>query len=368
MNDTVTPSLKIVTVFPRDSEAMFNVASTRTFGGASVQMYLISKEMAGHGNVSVYSLIPNYPTIDFGDLDRFRLVKTFNESDSIFQKFRKYHSALRRIKPDFVIARGLSGFTCLLALYCRLFRMKLVYMFASDVESTGHYQRSNKKCSWFGLLVNNAALLIAQNAHQQERLKNIYGKNSEILYSGYEIGSRNDNKDGSVLWVGRCDPMKHAELFIDLAVQNPSVKFILICPPGKYQQHYAEIEKRAKSTSNLTFLNFVAFDQIERYYARASVFINTSEYEGFPQTFIQAAKNGTPIISLNANPEQFITKNACGFVTDGDMNEMNRKLNDLLNDNGLFQRQSDNAYRYAMVNHNIKTTVKKLLTLLSAHS
>jgi glycosyltransferase involved in cell wall biosynthesis len=239
-------------------------------------------------------------------------------------------------------------------------------MFASDVESAGRYQRSNKKCIWFRLLIQNAALLITQNTHQQKLLKDNYGKHSEILYSGYKIEPRNDDNNGSVLWVGRRDPMKHAELFIQLAEKNPAVRFVMICPPGMSQLHNAEIVRLAKGASNLTFLDFVAFDQVEDYYAKARVFINTSEYEGFPQTFIQAAKNGVPIISLNANPEQFITRHNCGFVTNGNFDEMDQRLNDLLSDKDLFRRLSQNAYQYARTNHDIGIIVKKILLLLKS--
>jgi len=37
--------MKISIIFPKDSEAIFNTGSTRTFGGATVQMYLFAKEL-----------------------------------------------------------------------------------------------------------------------------------------------------------------------------------------------------------------------------------------------------------------------------------------------------------------------------------
>ena len=108
--------LKIVTIFPKDSEALFNRSSRRTFGGADVQMYLITKELKKIKEVSIYSFIVRYPTIDFKDSGEFNLIKTFNETDSLLKKFIIYHKKIKKIRPDIIIQRGLTLFSCLLAL------------------------------------------------------------------------------------------------------------------------------------------------------------------------------------------------------------------------------------------------------------
>ena len=59
--------LRVITIFPKDSEAIFNKNSTRTFGGATVQMYLISKELGCRDDIECYSFITNYKQIDFED-------------------------------------------------------------------------------------------------------------------------------------------------------------------------------------------------------------------------------------------------------------------------------------------------------------
>ena len=73
--------MKVAVVFPKDSEALFNKNSKRTFGGASVQMYLIAKELKKRADVSASSLIPDYSEINFDDSGSFDLIKTFNEKD-----------------------------------------------------------------------------------------------------------------------------------------------------------------------------------------------------------------------------------------------------------------------------------------------
>ncbi|MFA5106900.1 MAG: glycosyltransferase [Patescibacteria group bacterium] len=363
MNTPGNNVTKIAIVFPKDSEAIFNINSKRPFGGATVQPYLLAKALWHVPNVCIYSFIADYPTIDFPDHAEFRLVKTFSENDSVIKKLIRFHQKITAMKPDIILQRGLSPFSCLLALYCKMKKIKFVYMLASDVESDGRYQRSNRPCPYFRLL-KYAHLLIAQNRFQQERLSTKYRLSSEILYSGYEIRPDQPHKNDTVLWVGRRDPMKHAEEFIELARRNPARRFILICPPGKDETHNEQIKALARKTANVQLLEFVSFNVIEQYYRDARVLVNTSDYEGFPQTFVQAAKNWTPILSKNVDPEGFITSYQCGYVANGDLQTLNDNLQKLFSDNSLYTTLSANAHHYAEKNHDINNVVTRLFTLL----
>ncbi len=354
---------KIAIVFPKDSEAIFNITSKRPFGGATVQLYLLTRALWHYPNISAYAFIADYETIDFPDQRVFRLIRTFSKNDSAVKKLVRFHQKIAKVKPDIILQRGLSPFSCLLALYCKIKKIKFVYMLASDVESDGRYQRSNKPCLYFRLL-KYAHLLIAQNRFQQERLLTKYRLSSEILYSGYDIRPDQPPKNDTVLWVGRRDPMKHAEEFIELARLNPAFQFILICPPGRDDEYNEQIKTLARETANVRLLEFVGFNEIEQYYQEARVLINTSDYEGFPQTFVQAAKNWTPILSKNVDPESFITTSQCGYVANGDPKKLNDNLQKLFSDNSLYSTLSANAYHYAKKNHDINNVVTRLLTLL----
>ena len=41
---------------------------------------------------------------------------------------------------------------------------------------------------------------------------------------------------------------------------------------------------------------------------KSKILINTSSFEGFPNTFVQAWANGVPVISLKVDPDNIIKK------------------------------------------------------------
>jgi glycosyltransferase involved in cell wall biosynthesis len=94
------------------------------------------------------------------------------------------------------------------------------------------------------------------------------------------------------------------------------------------------------------------------------LYISTSKQEGFQNTLIQSAKNKTPILSLNVNPNKFITKYNCGFYCKDDFELLNQKLKELLDNQELYNKMSNNAYKYAKDNHNIRMNSKKFLEII----
>mgnify|MGYP001560454314 FL=1 len=353
---------KVAIIFPKDSEALFNKDSNRTFGGASVQMYLIAKEMKTYKNLEVFSFIPDYKKIKFDDYKRFNIIKTFREKDSIFKKAYIIKKKINEIKPDVIIQHGLTPFSGILAKYCTKKRIKFIFMFASDKEVEGKYQSNGKKDYFFKILLKNA-VLISQNNSQKEYILKEYNASSIIIYNGFPVNKKPKNKY-NVLWVSRCDKLKNPELFLDLAKYFKNKSFVMICPESSDKEFFYNIREKVSHIKNLKFISFVKFNDINKYFINSRIFVNTSDYEGFPQTFIQATMNGTPIISLNVNPNNFLDKYKCGFCANGDLELMKKQISKLLGDRKLWAEMSNNAYKYAKENHDLKKNVNKLLLII----
>lgn len=356
--------MKIAVIFPASSEALFNKNSAKTFGGASVQMYNIAKELSNYKNIKTYSFVLDYPFIDFKDKDKFNLIKTYRENDNFLVKAIKMHKTIEKKKPEVIIQHGLTEESCLLAKYCKFKGIKFIFMFAHDVEVNGRSQSNGKKIKLFKLLLKNSYKIITQNTYQKQYLKEEFGVESKIIHNGFEI-PRNDHKNsGNILWVARCDKWKRPELFLDLAEHFNKEKFVMVCPKSADSHLFNNIRIRAESLKNVEFHEFVPMREINNYFSKAKLFINTSDYEGFPQTFIQATMYSTPILSLNSNPDEFLDEYKCGFCAKGDFNKLIIKIKKYLTDSKLYNESACNAFHYAKQNHDIKKNVKELLGLI----
>jgi len=172
--------------------------------------------------------------------------------------------------------------------------------------------------------------------------------------SGYQIKSYDLNNKKYILWVSRADKWKRPELFIKLTDKFPTIKFLMICSKGKDKNYWNQIYFKAKKRKNIKFYEFIPFHKIDKTFNKAKIFINTSTFEGFPNTFIQSLLNGTPIISLNVDPDDFLILNKCGFNCKDDFKKLVKYLKLLLDDDKLYFKYSKNGYDFVKENNDIK--------------
>jgi glycosyltransferase involved in cell wall biosynthesis len=168
------------------------------------------------------------------------------------------------------------------------------------------------------------------------------------------------------LWVGRADPMKQPFLFLQLAKQIPESQFVMICPPNinRNASEYISLQEEAASIPNLEFIPFVHFPKINPYFQQAITLVNTSGSEGFPNTYIQASLNSTPIMSLGVNPNQFLTEYNCGKTFKDDLSLMAQFIQELDQTSDSYRQMSENAFRYAKKNHDISHITSQILELI----
>jgi hypothetical protein len=99
-----------------------------------------------------------------------------------------------------------------------------------------------------------------------------------------------------------------------LAKAFPDEKFVMIGGRDpKDSNLYDEIRILAEKIENLEFLGFQPLEITETYFDRCKVFVNTSKYEGFPNTFLQAWRRGISVISY-VDPDGVIQSKSLGKV------------------------------------------------------
>jgi glycosyltransferase involved in cell wall biosynthesis len=163
-------------------------------------------------------------------------------------------------------------------------------------------------------------------------------------------------KEG-ILWVGRSDRVKRPDLFLKLARHFPDLPFTMICQRATGDDRYEALVREAKSIRHLKFIERVPFSEVDAYFQRSRVLVNTSDSEGFPNTFVQACKAGTAILSLNVNPDGFLDKHACGLCTRGDWQAFENQLAHLITGSNA-AKLGANGRAYVEAHHNLETIIR----------
>ena len=159
-----------------------------------------------------------------------------------------------------------------------------------------------------------------------------------------------------VLWLARINPQKRPDRFLELAESCPEYRFDLV-GPGRGDGFERSIRERAKEIPNLVLHGAVAREEVARYYKEASVMCCTSDFEGFPNTFLEAWSHGLPIVST-FDPDGLIAARDLGSIA-GDVSGLAIALRNIVSNPVWWLEASRNARRYFTENHALESTMPR---------
>jgi len=82
-------------------------------------------------------------------------------------------------------------------------------------------------------------------------------------------------------------------------------------------------------------------DEIHQYYERALALINTSAYEGFPNTYLEAWRVGTPVLALSVDPDRFLQQGEPGEFLAEDLSALAKSVETLQLKHDYWQKVSE---------------------------
>jgi glycosyltransferase involved in cell wall biosynthesis len=321
-------------------------------GGAEVQSYHLAEELGRRGWRLEFLVCAlggesrgrrETPLGSARLLYRRRLRKTL--ADKLDEK-RSLFEAVRRTAADLVFERAVWD-ADVVALGCRLARRPFVYGLASDRDAAAlpRWSRRRNVLRWAGAIV-------AQTQVQRDWIRR-YGRDATCIASGFPVPEWNSAARDEVLWVGTLRALKRPQLFLDLAAAFPDQRFVLCGGPGEDEALAAQVAARAAGLANLRFAGFVPYRDIHRYFSRARVLVNTSTYEGFPNTFVLAWLHGAAVLTLGVDPDGMLQRHGLGVVT-GDPEALRRALGRLLRDDGERASMVARAREHAVRSHDVR--------------
>jgi glycosyltransferase involved in cell wall biosynthesis len=284
-------------------------ASLGIVGGAEVQQCILARLLARHG-VRV-SMI----TLDFGqppraEVDGIVVHKTFRPHQG-FPALRFVHPrltatwrALGEVDADVYYLRSASMLAGVIDAFCRGRGKRSIYAAASDADFDPRLgQIRFARDRWlFRRGLARVDRIVVQNAAQREACRRHFGREAVLIPSCYELPSDSaPGGGGDVLWVGRMERGKRPELALEVAQRLPHRRFVLVGGEAHGEDadagYHAEVHARGRALGNVEMTGFLPLAQVERRFDGARVLLNTSVYEGMPNTFLQAWARGIPTVA-----------------------------------------------------------------------
>ena len=345
---------------------LFDSECLSIHGGSELQLYLIAKELSRNEDFEISFVTGDFGQKNIESYENIKLFKSFNprSKDGLLQKFVQsiqYYRLFKRINADIYFTSAANSTVGLVSFFCKLNNKKHIHRTASEVEVDLTYSKKGILGKIFIKGLENSDLVITQNEIHKKLLKDNHDINAKVMRNSFVIKMYGTSEKNSFLWVSRCDYLKQPELFIKLAKYLPNEQFVMIAPPASEKEDYQkEIKEKADTIKNLSFIDHVPFSKIQQYFNEAKIFVNTSEYEGFPNTFLQAGVGKTPILSLNVNPDDFINKYNCGFFCGNDFDKLVKNVEVLIYNKEAWKEKSENIFKYVKENHEIHKNVEQL--------
>lgn len=315
-------------------------------GGEEVQHAQLAVALARMGH-DVRLVVADFGQADGAVYQGVTTLKAFKESAGL-PGLRFFHpqwtglwAAISRADADVYYYSCAGMILGMLAMYCDRHDRRLVFRVASDDDCDPRKVeirfRRDRWLYHYGLQRTDAVLV--QTITQQQALMRHHGLPSTVagmLVARPLQSPASAISDVDVLWVANIRQIKRPDRLLAMARAMPDTRFHMAgaVVPGE-ESLYQRIETEARELLNVTFHGGVPYMDIGRLFDRARVFVNTSDLEGFPNTYLQAWVRGIPVVTM-FDPDGLIRAEGLGS-SHSDVPEMIQGLSDMLHSESTYR-------------------------------
>ena len=340
-------------------------------GGVERQTSLMARWFATRG-YQVSMLTWDEGQDDGVDIDGVRIFKMCREEAGVkglrffWPKWTSLVAAMKCADADIYYQNCGEYVTGQVALWCRRHGRKFVYSVANDADCDARLPEMHKLCERvlyrYGL--KHADRVIVQTRRQQDMLRTHFELDSAVIpmpcpgpsADDYVACERAQKRGNRVLWIGRVCEQKRPDRLLDLAEACPDLHFDLVGPAA--DNGYARsVWERAKNISNVTLHGPTSRDRVSEFYRNAALLCCTSDFEGFPNTFLEAWSYGVPIVTT-FDPDNLVAEKGLGRVGK-DVRELAAGIRELLGSPEKWSKASQSARAYYLENHTIDAVMPK---------
>jgi glycosyltransferase involved in cell wall biosynthesis len=351
-------------------------------GGAEFQISLLTAALQQENRFDVWYLTHHvapqikpdgYQVVRIGDGNRVPRLGYVTD-------FIPLYRALRTLKPHVIYQRVAGGYTGICAFYARQHHRttRMIWHVAHTTDVTREHLDPGRnflrprfeKCSVeYG--IRRTDRIVVQTHDQGRLLAANYGRQADAVIPNFHpVATEQPDKSGplTVVWIANLKLWKRPDVFVRLArslADLSGVRFLMLGePPAGDTKWSSQLMQSIQATPNLEFLGHQSAASVNQFLARASIFVNTSVHEGFPNTFVQAWLRDAVVVSLSVNPDQVLNSQGVGIhaATEEGLEKAVRRL---LIDPAARADYAKRGRAYAQSTHSVRN-IGKLTEMIDA--
>lgn len=340
-----------------------DMKSGRTFGGIAVQLNFWMQVFGDNGwDVHSLTTADSYiqDDVNYHQIRHIQSVELAWEWVNIFR-------IVKQVRPNLIVFRGARRLLFPLQHIAHRFGAKVIMQGASDVNfepgkaSVGN--GINRRL--YEAAVRKIDYIVCQNEYQSKTLKNNFNRESLIIpniWGKMVMMANTDSTPADVVWIGNFRRLKRPEWFYDAAQSLPDIKFAIAGGAASVDL-YNELEYKATLIPNLDFLGQISIEKSNALICKAKILVCSSEYEGFPNTFLQAWAAGIPVVST-VDPNDLIKTYNLGLTVDS-TKSLTEAIGRLLSDYELYEFKKKSIAEYFVSNHAAQSRYEQLMNYIT---
>lgn len=341
-------------------------------GGAEIQVSHLCHEFLDRG-WEVVHLAESDKAMDVKLDPRIKLILMPKRKRNLkFLLYPTLKKILNSELPDAIYVRPVLHHLFSAAVIGKSIGAEVVWACSSDSKLKRSYMLTGQglmgllNYQMFRWAVRNIGHRVVQTPYQQQELFDNYGVGSVVIPNSHPLPQQVNDipRKNQVIWVGRSASIKNPMAFIEMAKRfiNSGIEFRMIVSVVDTELWEA-MRSEAGKILNLTLHSDLDNGQVLQDIAASQLLANTSDSEGFSNTFIEAWMRGVPVVSFNADPDELLSSGRCGVLC-RDLDHMAKVIEELLGDKSRWESLSKSCVHFATSELSIATGVDRLEKIL----
>lgn len=291
----------------------------------------------------------------------------------VYYRLPFIYGKIRNSRPDYLYQGIPSWQSFVIGAVCRMLGVRYVLRISNDFLIDERFFRAHSRAHRFfqSLGMRMAYCILCQNAYQYNIIKQRFpGKKVNKISNPFFLRQQPIipavSERHYIAWLGLYQYQKNLKLLYEIASLLPDTPFrVAGKEESKCDQDTIDYLERLRQLPNVQFVGFLSREEVLPFLAHAKFLLNTSHYEGFSNTFLEAMSVGTPILTTDrVNPDGIISEFNLGIIYK-DAADLIQQYEALAAEQ--LSEMSVRVQHYVQNFHDYKIQAERLLALLQAN-